>query len=65
MGESKERNKRRLHSSVGFVACYNGKEIASADSLSELANRARVKALLGKKGLVIKHNVPEDLVAVY
>ena len=53
------------HKKVGFTAFYQGKEIASAASLQELANKAKVKSLLGQKDLVIKHSVPEDLVVVY
>lgn len=50
---------------VGFVACYKGKEIAYSPSFKELASSARVKALLGDSNLVIKHNVPENLIAIY
>jgi len=50
---------------VGFIACYKGKEIASSANFKDLANHAKVKALLGDKNLVIKHNVPEGLIAIY
>ena len=50
---------------VGFMACYNGKTIASAKNFEVLAKRANVRKLLGKKGLVIKHTVPEGMLAVY
>ena len=51
--------------SVGFMACYNGKTIASAKNFEVLAKRAKVRKLLGKKGLVIRHTVPEGMLAVY
>ncbi|MBI2850327.1 MAG: hypothetical protein HYX80_04705 [Chloroflexi bacterium] len=50
---------------VGFIACYKGKEIAFSRSFKDLANTAKVKTLLGDKDLVIKHNVPENIVAIY
>lgn len=49
----------------GFEACYKGKTIASAESFEKLANRAEVKKLLGNRGLLIKHTVPEGMIAVY
>jgi len=61
MGEKKPASKN----GVGFVACYKGKEIASSASFKNLANNSKVKALLGDKNLVIKHNVPEGLIAIY
>ena len=65
MSEGKKLLKSTSYTSAGFVACYKGKQIASAMSLHELANRAKVKELMGKKDLVIKHNVPEDMIVVY
>jgi hypothetical protein len=50
---------------VGFIACYKGKAIASSPNFKDLANQEKVKILLGNKNLVIKHNVPEGLVAIY
>lgn len=50
---------------VGFVACYKGKDIAYSTSLKGLTDKEKVKTLLGKKDLVIKHTVPENLVAIY
>jgi len=64
MREKKE-IKKPTHHNIGFIACYYGKEIASAERFDQLMNRANVKALLGNKDLIIKHNVPEDLIAVY
>lgn len=64
MGE-RENSKRIEHRTIGFIACYKGQEIGRAVSLQELSNRVKVKKLMGKKGLVIKHDVPEDLIAVY
>ena len=61
----KEKKKEHLTEGVSFVACYKGKEIASAVTLKELATQAEVKAMLGKKHLVIKHSVPENLIAIY
>jgi len=62
-----KRSKTKLaeRNDVGFIACYEGHEVAHAASLQELSNRVKVKQLMGKKGLVIKHNVPEGLFAVY
>ncbi len=57
--------KVRTRESGGFVAYYKDKRIASAVTLQKLANKAKVKALLGNKDLVIKHSVPEDVVVVY
>lgn len=50
---------------LGFIACYKGIEIASSADFKKLANKANVKPLLGDKNLVIKHNVPEGLIAIY
>lgn len=56
---------RSIGFGIGFVACYKGKTIASASSFDKLSDRAEVRELLGKKGLVIKHTVPEGMLAVY
>lgn len=61
----KEKKKEFLTEGVGFIACYKGKEIAYAVTLKELTTEKRVKAMLGKKNLVIKHSVPENLIAIY
>ncbi|MDP2920325.1 MAG: hypothetical protein Q8O43_08935 [Dehalococcoidia bacterium] len=53
------------NSKIGFAAYFHGRQIASSVSFDRLAKNARVKPLLGKEGLVIKHTVPEDIVAVY
>lgn len=50
---------------VGFVACYRGKEIAFAKRFDTLVNKPSVKRKLGNKGLLIKHTVPEGMIAVY
>ena len=50
---------------VGFIACYQGEEIAFAEDFGNLTDKPKVKALLGKRGLVIKHTVPEGMLAVY
>ena len=63
MGEKTKQT--TLEHGVGFVACYQGTEIAFARSFKDLANTAKVKKLLGDKDLVIKHYVPENLVAIY
>lgn len=57
--------KPNITAGVGFVASYKGKEIASSSNFKELASLAKVKSLLGDKNLVIKHNVPEGLIAIY
>ena len=57
--------KPKIIEGVGFVACYKGKEIASSSNFRDLATQAKVKALLGDKNLLIKHNVPEGLIAIY
>ncbi len=50
---------------VGFMACYNGKTIAREQSFGKLVQNSKVKGLLGKKNLVIKHTVPEGMIAIY
>ena len=55
---------QKLHSS-GFAACYRGKTIATAREFDSLTNKEEVRRLLGKKGFVIKHTVPEGTIAVY
>jgi len=59
--------KGRLHGlqGSGFTACYNGETIATARSFETLANKPKVKELLGNKKLIIKHTVPEGMIAVY
>jgi hypothetical protein len=52
-------------SKIGFIAFYKGKNIASASDLKELVEQTRVHELLGDKDLIIKHTVPENLVAIY
>ena len=54
-----------INKGVGFVAYYRGKTIASSANFKTLANQPKVKALLGDKNLVIKHTVPEGLIAIY
>ena len=49
----------------GFAACYNGETIATARNFETLANKPKVRELLGNKKLVIKHTVPEGMIAVY
>ena len=50
---------------VSFIAWYKGKELASSTNFRDLASNSKVKALLGDKNLIIKHNVPEGLIAIY
>lgn len=57
--------KREEAKSVGFVAYYQGEEIAFAEDFGTLTDKPKVKALLGEKNLVIKHTVPEGMLAVY
>ena len=52
-------------SGVGFIAFYNGKEIAFARDFNVLINKPLVKDRIGHKSLIIKHNVPEGIIAVY
>jgi len=63
--EKKIRENIKRANSVGFVACYRGKEIAFARDFGTLAKKSKVKVLLGKKDFIIKHNVPEGMIAVY
>lgn len=65
MGEKDKEKYIKSPRGIGFVACYKGEIIASASSFDKLSNRAEVRGLLGKKGLVIKHTVPEGIIAVY
>ncbi len=57
--------KRPTSSKVGFIACYKGRDIAYAGDLKELMGKAKVQALLGNKDLLIKHTIPESLIAIY
>ncbi len=57
--------KPRKQTRVGYVAFYKGEQIASAVDLKQLANRKKVKVLLGDEALVIKHSVPGNLIAIY
>ena len=50
---------------MSFVACYKGKRIASAQTFGTLTSNRRVHVLLGNQDLVIKHDVPESLIAIY
>jgi hypothetical protein len=50
---------------VGFMASYKGKTIAQEQSLGKLVQSPKVRGLLGKKELVIKHTVPEGMIAIY
>ncbi len=50
---------------LGFIACYRGQTIASARSFDVLAQKAEVLALLGKRDFIIKHTVPEGMLAIY
>jgi len=49
----------------GFAAFYKGEIIATAQSFDKLINKEEVKELLGDKDLLIKHTVPEGMIAVY
>ncbi len=49
----------------GFMACYKGKTIAATVSFDVLLKEEKVKRLLGSKDLVIKHTVPEGMIAIY
>jgi hypothetical protein len=65
MGENRQTKKTKKAQRIGFVAYYHGKEVASSTDFGKLTNNAIVKELLGHKEFVIKHNVPEDVIAVY
>lgn len=60
-------SEKKLAPSKGlrYIACYRGKKIASSSDFKSLANKAKVKALLGDEELIIKHYVPEGLIAIY
>lgn len=49
----------------GFMACYKGKTIAATESFETLLKEDTVKRLLGNRDLVIKHTVPEGMIAIY
>ena len=49
----------------GFTACYKGKTIAATESFEALLQEKKIKKLLGNKDLVIKHTVPEGIIAIY
>ncbi len=59
------RVRKTASAKVGFIACYRGRNIAYAPDLKELMAKSRVQALLGNKDLVIKHTIPENLIAIY
>ncbi len=65
MADCKSVNKELKDNIVGFAAYYHGKTVASAKSFDELAKNSEVQKLLGKEGFVIKHTVPEGMIAVY
>jgi hypothetical protein len=52
-------------STISFAACFEGQNIATAKNLEVLLNRKAVKKLIGNKGLIIKHIVPEGMIAIY
>ncbi|MFC1956303.1 hypothetical protein ACFLWZ_07325 [Chloroflexota bacterium] len=58
-------NRFNSSQTLGFIACYKGQTIASARSFDLLAQKAEVLALLGNKDFIIKHTVPEGMLAVY
>ena len=49
----------------GFIAYYQGAEIAFAKDFGVLLGKSLVKERMGSRDLVIKHNVPEGMIAVY
>ena len=55
----------KVMESVGFVACYKGKPIATTQSFEKLVNKKEVKQLLGNKDLLIKHTNPNGMIVVY
>jgi len=57
--------KNKALESVGFVACYKGKPIATTQSFGKLVNKKKVKQLLGNKDLLIKHTNPNGMIVVY
>jgi len=58
-------NRKSIPHGVGFIACYNGEDIAFAKDFDVLIRKSLVKARIGRKGLIIRHNVPEGMIAVY
>ncbi|OGO18643.1 MAG: hypothetical protein A2Z15_05530 [Chloroflexi bacterium RBG_16_50_11] len=65
MGENGQLKAPKSQERIGFVALYNGRQIASSGSFEKLTKNAVVKGLLGKDKLIIKHTVPEDVIAIY
>ena len=65
MGENRQVNNNKSLQRIGFVAYYQGKIVASSTNFEKLAKNAVVKELLGREEFVIKHNVPEDVIAIY
>ncbi len=57
--------KNKKLESVGFVANYKGKPIATTKSFGKLVNTKKVKQLLGNKDLLIKHTNPNGMIVVY
>ncbi len=64
-GRIQDRKSMKIAHGIGFVAYYEGKEIAFAKDLGVLLEKSLVKERMGHQSLIIKHNVPEGMIAVY
>jgi len=64
-GKIQDRKSMKIAHGIGFVACYEGKEIAFAKDFGVLLRKSVVKERIGHKSFIIKHNVPEGVLAVY
>ena len=64
-GRAQDSKSVKIARGIGFVACYEGKEIAFAKDFGVLLRKSLVKERMGHKSFIIKHNVPEGMLAVY
>ena len=64
-GSIHNRKSVKIAHGVGFIAYYQGEEIAFAKDFSVLVGKSLVKERMGNKYLIIKHTVPEGMIAVY
>ena len=64
-GRTHNRKPVKVAHGIGFIAFYRGEEIAFAKDFGVLVGNSLVKARMGNRDLIIKHTVPEGMIAVY
>jgi hypothetical protein len=55
----------KIEHGFGFIAFYQGEEIAFAKDFGVLLRKSPVKERIGSWDLIIKHNVPKGMIYVY